>query len=1628
MTLLGGRYRLGEALGSGGMGTVLAGWDTFQADRPVAIKLVKHDAEGALLRDFALAFGLEHPHVARVTDCGRLRPGAVPGLGADGAYVVMELCPGPTALAWAKQRPTEDILELGAQLAWALAGLHGLGIRHGDLKPDNVVVVSEAPLHAKLIDFGLASRGQASGVSGTLGYLAPEAMAGRAALASDVFALGVTLVHLLSGAAPRPGEPLSVPSHADVLSPLLEADPARRADAATAFDLLSRALPALRRERLASRAAADQGPGFFGREAELGRVALALDTSRGAGVLRMAGPAGSGKTALLGQAALLCLAQSREVPGLVRSGRSGELELVEQLLRELGSSFPPAQAAATPEASRWRRLSELAEALGRAAARHKLAVIFDDVPQGSPLDALGVFLARLGARGPHLTWLAALRPGPADGPSPDLVLEPLDVAAVSKLIRAARPLRPRDADTAAFVHQVSGGNAACVVAALLHWPAEALRAAAKDGTRPALDLIEERARAASEPLPAACKHAVGVLAQLEAPVGAALLERLLGAAAPRAREGVAALLEPARLAGLCTVSQSADGPLFAIGGEVTRRALRARAPGELKAGLAAALAAEDRPEDRHPETQGRLLMELGQAARARPLLIEAAQAAAGAHRPAEALGLYDQILADKSAAGPELDEARVASARLLLALGKPEEAAERFAQTRGHAAARLGRAEALVALGRYADAAALLEGQGPAGEDAPAVDALAARAALLAGDYDAALARVERALRRDAEHPRAPELLGVQGLVAFYKGELPAAQRLLSEALAAAQSKDDRRAADGLRANLALALHKAGDLAGAERTYEEALELARRAGDLPRQALRLSNLATVRQERGNLASALAAYEEAHELANLVEGKREAVRVRVNWANLLAWLGDHAEAERLVAAAGADAERLGMGPEQAYLALVGAEVAVARGDRAGARAQLDKARERFAAAKATVGLIEANAVLAELYLYERDLKRAQELARACARRALEAGRERIRAHALLWELLALADDPTADTDGVRRAAQALADLAAHLDDPDLGWLAHGVASHREERAGRQVDAELHLAKARQLASLCRARISSRYEKSYGEVWYRREAWARLARGTAPGVPEQGKSLDRVLAINRELAQDHDPERLLERIIDAAIALSGAERGFIVLKTDDQLAIHAARNIDQATLPKEEAELSRSITIEAISRGLPVSSIDAKDDERFKSYRSVHQMNLRSVLCLPLRSHAGVLGALYLDHRHRIDAFSAADVALLTTFGDQAAIALANARRVKDLAQRTSELEASRRAIEELNVRLAKELEARSAELEVARASAGAEAGESLRFGMVGKCVPMQRVFKVIERVADKEVPVNIHGESGTGKELVARAIHSQSPRAGGAFVSVNCGAIPKELLESELFGHEKGAFTGAVRAKPGLFEIARGGTLFLDEIGDMPPAMQVKLLRVLQQKEFRRVGGTQDLTTDARVISASNKDLAVLVRDGAFREDLWYRLNVVELTVPPLRTRREDLPLLIEHLSRRHAGKQPPKLTREALAVLLDYDWPGNVRELENELLRAMALSDGRIDAADLSPKLRTRASGRSAAAGSLREAVELFERKTLEVALEENGGKVTAAARALGLTRAGLYKKLHKYGLYVDKS
>jgi two-component system response regulator AtoC len=311
----------------------------------------------------------------------------------------------------------------------------------------------------------------------------------------------------------------------------------------------------------------------------------------------------------------------------------------------------------------------------------------------------------------------------------------------------------------------------------------------------------------------------------------------------------------------------------------------------------------------------------------------------------------------------------------------------------------------------------------------------------------------------------------------------------------------------------------------------------------------------------------------------------------------------------------------------------------------------------------------------------------------------------------------------------------------------------------------------------------------------------------------------------------------------------------------------------------------------------------------------------------------------------------------------------------------------------------------------------RAQLGTQGGNG---GIITANSKMEEILRLIDRVAPTESSVLILGESGTGKELVARAVHDRSPRAGQAFVPIHCGALPREVLESELFGHEKGAFTGAVSTKPGLIELADGGTLFLDEIGELEPDSQVKLLRVLETRAFFRVGSTRQRTVDMRLVAATNRDLAEAIKTNQFRQDLYYRINTITVSLPPLRERREDIALLAKHFLDQNAAYGLKRLSAAALRALEGYDWPGNVRELEHAIQRAVILAQGEeIQPADLPAELQGAGPARASGSGSLED----VERQHIIATLRQVGGHRAKAAALLGIDPKTLYRKIQSYGI-----
>ncbi len=513
---------------------------------------------------------------------------------------------------------------------------------------------------------------------------------------------------------------------------------------------------------------------------------------------------------------------------------------------------------------------------------------------------------------------------------------------------------------------------------------------------------------------------------------------------------------------------------------------------------------------------------------------------------------------------------------------------------------------------------------------------------------------------------------------------------------------------------------------------------------------------------------------------------------------------------------------------------------------------------------------------------------------------------------------------------------------------------------------------------------------------------------------------------VLEINKRLVRERSEKRLLTTIMDAAIDLTGAERGFLLLAGREGLRVSVAHNMDGDPLTNPEVEISRTIARHAIAKRRAVLSDDAGSDERWSGMESVVALRLRSVLSVPLVTEKGVLGALYLDNRLEKGLFTERHLSLLEAFADQAALAIVNSRLNAKMRRRENELEKKNLEVERLNSRLAAELTQAREDLRSRQAELEFRYDYSR---IIGRSRAIHEVLKTLDKVTDLNVPIFIEGESGTGKELVARALHFNGSRREGKFVSENCSAIPESLMEKILFGHVKGAFTGADHDAPGLFEQAHGGTLFLDEVGDMSPEMQKKILRVLQEGEIRRVGGKTVKKLDVRIVAATNRDIDGLKDSGEFREDLYFRLVVVRIRIPPLRERQDDLPVLVDHFLRLYCeemGATAKTLESGALDQLARYPWPGNVRELSNEIRRAVALSGERITVESLSERVRSAPTGPSfdwEVQRPLKEVVEEVEKVMIARELTRQDGNKTRTAEVLGLSRLGLRNKMQRYGI-----
>jgi Nif-specific regulatory protein len=494
--------------------------------------------------------------------------------------------------------------------------------------------------------------------------------------------------------------------------------------------------------------------------------------------------------------------------------------------------------------------------------------------------------------------------------------------------------------------------------------------------------------------------------------------------------------------------------------------------------------------------------------------------------------------------------------------------------------------------------------------------------------------------------------------------------------------------------------------------------------------------------------------------------------------------------------------------------------------------------------------------------------------------------------------------------------------------------------------------------------------------------------------------KSRRLTALLGVSQALGSTLDTRAAVEKVLEILDRELGMKRGAIaLLEGEGDLKIQYAYGLSEGERQRGRYKVDEGVTGKVVASGRPIIVPQVSKEPLFL-YRTRKRSpdTEESFICVPIKERRKTVGALSITYPYKQNRNYEDSVQLLTIVTSMIAQSLRLAQLV----------EQERAQLQDENALLKRELQ------------------QKYDFrNIVGTSKEMRDVYEQIAQVAPSIATVLIRGESGTGKELVAHAIHYNSPRSSKPFVKVNCAALPESLIESELFGHEKGAFTGAVARKRGRFELAEGGTLFLDEIGDLSPAMQVKLLRALQEREFERVGGTETIKVNVRLITATNVDLEQAVSDGRFRSDLYYRLNVFSIYLPPLRERKTDILLLADHFLDKYGrqnGKRIKRISTPAIDMLMSYHWPGNVRELENVVERATLVCEGNvIHGYQLPPTLQTAEGSGTVTKMSLDQAVNAFEKDLIQDALKTTRGNRARAARLLDTTERILGYKVKKY-------
>jgi transcriptional regulator with GAF, ATPase, and Fis domain/tetratricopeptide (TPR) repeat protein len=1682
-------YRLIERAGSGGAGSVYRAERT--ADGAVVAIKVLHDRSAeslaALRAEFAVLRTLQHPGLVAVHDLGSTADGA--------ACLVMDWVDGrpvgPDDLRGDDGQISEArFASLLLDISSALGLIHARGVVHADVKPSNLLIESrpDGTRIVRLMDFGLAQglrSDAATGLSGTPAYMAPELIRGEApSPASDLYALGCTLYELVAGAPPFDGsgtlevlrahlrdEPETLdrraqtgPGITQIVQTLMDKSVARRYRSCT--QLFHDAARLLGSDRVPDFEQWQSQPPLpdVPRTREFTRaLELCAQAPNGVQIIVFEGPDGIGKTRMLSAIQTELQLRGGAVQRITCREDGDSLEPLERLLRPVAARsdldpalaaiaaaafpalFPGVVPAADDGLDTWARELRLHHAITELLVRHGGARtwMIDDLHLAgeSVQEFVHTFTAWLEANDVRdaIVVLATAHDGAAwtAGGSPRRDLIALAPFTPQQSTEALRRLlgEATSASFTAVLHRQSEGIPGRLEEMLAFCLAEGLIESTVHGW-----LVHEKENLGShfpKSATAALVRAISRLAADElrvlrtaAAAAAPLPEAAVASAAGMAPSQVRACLVRIEEAGLVRREGASVLPLT----PVVREALGA-AGGDDAALHAALLAWYDaHVPDVPAAVRAHHLLHGPDAAAAAPLLLEAARDAARRFDLAGARRMLHDALAHARDAALRydllvelVDVANIVGARdleeesidelLVLAaasaspakLGRVYRQQARFLiDTARFDRARKTSERALAAFAQDGDTLATAHCY----RDMGVAEYRSQPGAGVVDLYDKA-----RTLYHEvASSVDEGNVLVDIGLVYYSVLEdPPRALACFAEAREIFEHAGSVRGLARAHGNTGAQLFQLGRFEEALAEHERANTYARQIGDRRLIAISLGSMGQCKLALCRFSPALVHLEEELRIARELRDAWIEVTCLENMGELHFLLGDYeasiASYERTAALAATSDNRTGM---------VAADLDIAAS--LIARGETDAAQKRLASVRA--GLEEIRDVNLEVMLQYRT------------------------------GVLHLARGPLHDPAAALAAFSAQADLADRHDYATHRIIGRSYAAYCQALLGRAAEAlDLSNAAMAMLAEAGGVRggvwdlvynhaviqkanrlvqeSADTIRHAYDELMRAAETIEepRLVRSFLEQVrinadivreyalAHRGDSKDALAAVkdqnlrvlyevSRKINSTLELGPLLDVIMDAALEAMNAERGMMFLIEDDQLVLKVSRNVEKETI-RDATEISLSILHDVIRRGHPIIVSDTAADAAFATRASVVNFHIHSLICVPMIARERLIGTVYVDSRSdalRAMSFGDIEAEFLEAFANLATMAIENARMHARL--------------REENMYLRKEVER--------------------RFGfeqIVGTSAPMERLFAETTAAIGSDASVLIYGESGTGKELIARAIHYNGVRKSSHFVAVDCGAMPDTLLESELFGYKRGAFTGAYADKPGLFEEAHNGTLFLDEISNTSLAFQARLLRVLQEGEYRRVGDTATRVVNVRIICATNQHLAEEISAGRFRQDLFYRLNVIPITIPPLRDRTSDIPLLLDHFIEQYRSRNSCEVrgtSRELVDYLMTLPWRGNVRELENLVQRMLATSSGDLLTTHDLPADYIRDAAVASTDGSMPVLLKNpqrmstmvdMERDHIRYVLQHTEGNKSEAAKILGLKRTTLIERMKKLGM-----